>query len=207
MAASDITVARPALDAVDWEGLAALMGIPDGRREHFGSALLDIKNATKLPQKPLVWDDTDIASAGRAFIRALKQRGPLSTPTERGILKIVGEYLDEHARPPKRGAPKRANKFAFFPEDLFHLVYMFGGHVTVNQKTKGGNVVDLLDELRPVMPELIPQELPMPLIERLATQTRARLRTGGPIHLRCGYVIYPQVDSPPNVGPGTGCPQ
>jgi hypothetical protein len=87
---------------------------------------------------------------------------------------------------PKRGAPKRADRFAAFLDDVLGYVVVFGGRPIFNRgttpETATGNVVDLLDVLRPIMPPgFIPKKgQRIPRIERLATKAR-----GSSIDLGC----------------------
>lgn len=153
------------------------------------------------PEKVALWRrveriNADIARTGRAFIRAVEQRRALSTPSDerkraellakylkaemaaeplkwlsnREIIMAVGNYIQSE-NAPQRGAPKRPNRFAAFLEYTLYVACALGGRVSFNRKTGKGNVVDLLVELRPIMPpRLIPKALPMPLIERLSTK-------------------------------------
>src|SRR5262245_54279100 len=155
----------------DWPPLASLMGVPRVNREHFIEWLTDsIKDqctrAARPPEKPAGWRrreiNADITRTGRAFIRAIEQRGFLSKPPDFETIKSVRGYLDQ-VTPPKLGAPKRTNDaVAAFLEALFVVTYAFGGCVSFNRKTCKGNVVELLEALRNLMPEkFIPNALPV----------------------------------------------
>jgi hypothetical protein len=118
----------------------------------------------------------DIAKAGRAFMRALDAR---NTRRDREMAEAVGRYLQD-VRAPKRGAPKRDDRFADFLDHLLTVTCGFGGSITFNRKTGKGNVVDLIHELRPLMPEgVIPNALPMSTIERLAAKARGSMSGPG----------------------------
>jgi len=182
MPAFVIPFVRPPIDAVDWDAMAGLMRIPDDRREPFIWALQNSINnewcyATKKSADLFPAEiNAAIARTGRAFIQAIRMRGAQSTPTDWAILEIVEKYLDGYVRAPKRGAPRRVDRFASFLEGLFYFSCGLGGRVSINRRTASGSVIDLMDELRPLLPPgLIPKVLPMSLIERVATDTRRRL--------------------------------
>ena len=173
---------RPQIKDVDLEALGWLMSIPEETREHFVWYLQGhIKGqwwaAAEPPEKPAGWLRTainaDIARTGRAFIRAIEQRGALSTPSDQMMLDTVGGYLLNVKAPERR---KRDDKLASFIELLLIMTYALGGSASVNRKAKTGkkgNVVDLLEELRPLLPcGFIPKALPIPLIERLTAKAR-----------------------------------
>ena len=196
MAASNIAVSEPRLDAINWDRLARLMDIPDNRSGHFIywlQFLIEFEHDAQFtrrwlaaavpPEQPADrrQTDADIAKACRVLVKAIEQRGTQgqglgqSTPPELELIAaaILG-YLDKcGVRAPKRGAPKRANKFARFLERVLNFTWASGGHVIFNRRAERGNIVDLLAELRPFMPPgFIPKELPMALLERLATKAR-----------------------------------
>ena len=184
MSASSIATVREQIEATDWDALAWLMDVPKDQYEDFirclkGRVRGEWSHAGKPPEKPAGWGrreiNADITRTGRAFIKAIERRGPLSKPFERAMIKEVARFL-EQIPPPKRGAPsKRADRLATFLEHVIHLTYGFGGRVTFNRKARKqkGNIVDLLIELRPLLPPgLIRAELPMPLIERVCAQAR-----------------------------------
>jgi hypothetical protein len=192
MAAGNIAKPEPLFDTVDWDGLCRLMEIPDDRREHFiwwlqntkGELCYATKHATKPPEKPAGWRraEKDIARGCRDIIRGIKELGALAKPAHLEFLETVGEFLDDHVRAPRRGAPtraQRADRFVLFLENLLYFADGLGGDVTFNRKTNpaSGNIVDLLTKLRPMMPPgLIPKDLHdhRNLIERLHTETRVR---------------------------------
>ena len=217
MAAPNIPIARPPIDAVDWDSLARLMNIPDDRRRPFVWALqATIKSewefAAGPSEKPArhCRRDADIAKTGRAFIRALERRVAPTMP-ERIIRMLVGDFLDEHVRTPLRGAPNRTGRFASLLWDLLRFVYMFGGRATFNRRTGRGNVIELMDELRPIMPVgLMPSELPMPLIERVATKVRGAM-ADLPDPFFAQMIAARAAEGPlplePGVDRGTSCPQ
>ena len=157
------------------------MGIPKNQREHFIWWLTsNVKNkwtrAASPPGKPSGWRrreiNADITKTGRAFIRAIEQRGYLSTPPDLEMIKSVRGYLDQ-VTPPKLGAPKGADDFATFLKALFIIIYALGGRVSFNRKTGKGNVVQLLNEMRPLMPrKFILNELPLATIERVLAKVR-----------------------------------
>ena len=113
----------------------------------------------------------------------MKQLGPLSTTIDREMLTIVGSYL-EGMRSPQRGAPRREDRFQSFLEGIFYFTYGLGGDAHFSRALPGerptGNVVDLLEELRPIMPtnptHFIPKALPEAKIERVKSRTRLWLR-------------------------------
>ena len=183
MAASDTTPIVPLFDAVDWPALARLMHIPEDRREHFiwwlqNSIKGELCYATK---KPAGWRQTekDIAEGRRDIIRGIKKLGAHAKPAQRAAIKTVEECLDKPVRR-RRGAPnldQRADdKFASFLEDLLHFARGLGGHPSFTKRTRTGNIVDLMNALRPVMPPgFIAKGLQrQSLIERFVTKTNAR---------------------------------
>src|SRR5262245_40914981 len=95
-----------------------VMGIPIGEpREHFVCWLWDAveaecRAAGKAPGKTADWPhvDADIARKGRNFIRAIERRGVRRTQLDPKVIEFVGSYLQQLTRP-KRGAPKRDDKF------------------------------------------------------------------------------------------------
>ena len=117
--------------------------------------------------------DADIAKAARAFVRALEMRGGLAD----GIMaREVKAFLQDVKRP-RRGAPKRPNMFAVFLPMLLHMICDLGGDISINRNNGTGNVINLLEFLRPLMPPgFIPNTLPLAKIERICTQVRARIR-------------------------------
>jgi hypothetical protein len=109
---------------------------------------------------------------------------------------IKGElcYATKHAtKPPekpvrrRRGAPnldqRSDDRFASFLENLLDLVHGLGGHPSFTKRTMTGNIVDLLNALRPVMPrDFIDKGLRRKsLIERLYTKVNARADSGVPV--------------------------
>ncbi len=136
--------------------------------------------ALKPPEKPADRAEisADVAKICRSLISTIKRRGTESTATEREILKTVGENLNKHVRAPRPGAPKRADRFVAFLENVLGYVVVFGGRPIFNRgpthETATGNVVDLLDVLRPIMPpNFIPKKgQRMPRIERAREQHR-----------------------------------
>jgi hypothetical protein len=201
---ADTLVTRPlpeAADTADWAGFAWLMGIPKDYREHFISWLrrsirgtwwlmVDVERECRrmaaleahgVPAKAKGRRRgssyaADIAKAGRAFMRALEARDALS---DRKMAKAVARHL-QNVKAPKRGAPKRDDRFADFLEKLIIVACGFGGSITFNRKTGKGNVVDLVNELRPLMPEgFIPNVLPKSTIERLAAKARSSMSAPG----------------------------
>ena len=201
MFVSDTLDIRPLPEAADWDGFAWLMGIPKDYREPFirwlkGSIrntwwlMVDVERecrrmaeleARGLAAKPASRRRrssyaADIAKTGRAFIRALEVRDALR---DREMVKAVSKYLED-VRAPKRGARRRGDRFAVSLGRLLTITCGFGGSITFNRKTGRGNIVDLLNELRPLMPEgFIPKALPMPTIERLATKARGSMSAPG----------------------------
>jgi hypothetical protein len=83
VAASNITVVQPPIDAVDWDALAARMDVPDDRREHFiwwlkanveartyRYSFLELP-AKAAPPPRRTSRNANTARTGRAFLRAL----------------------------------------------------------------------------------------------------------------------------------------
>jgi hypothetical protein len=165
----------------DWVGLAHLMKVPEDQHEGFICWLKYMvlvqwswsRHAGEPPQNPTV-KNADIAKTGRAFLRAIEQRGTSSTPSELAMAEEVRRFLRQ-VRPAKRGAARRedSDRFATFVLCMVAITYVFGGGVTCNRKARKGNIVDLLIELRPLLPPgLIPAGLLMSQIERLCAYGR-----------------------------------
>jgi hypothetical protein len=167
MAASNIPVVEPSIDAVDWAALACLMGIPDSRRENYIERLqwdigVEWVGAGSPPPKlPLAWRrreeiDAEIARAGSALIQALEARCEASEPPDDlswEIANTVRADLDRlQLRTPRRGESE--NEFALFVQRVLFDVCIHGGRVVFNARTNParGNIVDLLVQLRPMLP-------------------------------------------------------
>jgi hypothetical protein len=165
------------VNAFDWPSIAWLMGIP---REHHGNfiwwVLTDIKAEWRHAMQPPAPTtaspteiDADIARAARALIRALEQRDEF---VDRKMAKVTASYL-EHVKAPTLGRRKSASRFGRFVEYLLYVTYALGGKANINRKAERGNIIELLDDLRPMMPPgFIPKGLALHTLERLCAQAR-----------------------------------
>jgi hypothetical protein len=141
------------------------MGIPPDQRGHFTLWLITVLGnewrhpadspATIAAQSALL--DSRIASATRTLIRLLKQRDEL---LDRKMAETNGAFL-RHVRAPARGRRrKNSSRFERFVEYLLYVACAVGGHATFNRRTGKGNIVEVLDELRPHLPSgFIPKSL------------------------------------------------
>ena len=114
---------------------------------------------------------TAIAKAERELLRLLEQRGSEADLVRAQTLRL---WLEDEKKP-RRRSPRRSSRFPEFLECLLYSVRNFAAPPSFNRKNASGDVIDLLEFLRPLMPPgLIPNALPLPLIERICTRARAR---------------------------------
>jgi hypothetical protein len=169
---------RAQADAFDWQSLAWLMEIPREHRDAFIWWLLtDIETEWRHHAEPSASAsapsaevDAEIARAGRAFIRALEQRDYL---VDREQIKAVGRFLQHQVKAPPLGRRKSTSRFERFVEYLLYVVYALGGKASCNRKSGTGTIIELLDDVRPMMPPgFIPKGLALHTIDRLRTEAR-----------------------------------